>query len=237
MKTIQNHRHLERETHRSHRSPWLRAAVLGANDGIVSTASLMLGVAAATSSKTAILTAGFAGLIAGAMSMAAGEYVSVSSQLDSERADLEIEKRELAEFEKDELKELENIYVERGLSRKLAHEVAVELHKHDALVAHARDELGIEHDEMANPTQAALYSALSFASGAFLPVLAGILFVGLASSVAIVISSLLALGALGAVGANIGGGSKARAAIRVFVGGSLAMAITAAVGHLVGLNV
>lgn len=224
------------EGHKSHRAAWLRAAVLGANDGIVSTASLMLGVAAASASKQAILTAGVAGLIAGAMSMAAGEYVSVSSQRDSERADLKLEASELADNPKEELHELQDIYVQRGLQPELALQVAQQLHEHDALAAHARDELGIDHDDLAKPLQAAVSSAVSFTVGAILPVLAAIIWTGAASSWAIVIVSLLALAVSGSIGAFIGGGHRIRAALRVLVGGGLAMLITALVGHLVGTS-
>lgn len=229
-----NRAQLERELHKSHRAPWLRAAVLGANDGIVSTASLMVGVAAAASSKQAILLAGIAGLVAGALSMAAGEYVSVSSQKDSEKADLEIEKRELEHFEDEEIEELRDIYVQRGLKPALAAEVAKELHDHDALRAHARDELGIDEDNLANPWQAAWTSALSFSLGAALPILAAIGLTGGSVSFAIVTVSLAALAISGAIGAYVGGGSKTRAAVRVFIGGSAAMAITALIGKLVG---
>jgi vacuolar iron transporter family protein len=223
-----------KENHKSHRAAWLRAAVLGADDGIVSTASLMLGVAAAHSSKQAVLTAGFAGLIAGALSMAAGEYVSVSSQRDSERADLDMEARELAAYGEQELQELTNIYIERGLDQKLARKVAEQLHARDALAAHARDELGIDHEDLAKPLQAAVSSALSFASGAILPVLPALFLTGAAASWAIALISLAALGTLGAIGASVGGGSKPRAALRVFAGGGLAMLITTIVGRLIG---
>lgn len=222
------------EPHKSHRAGWLRAAVLGADDGLVSTSSLMLGVAAASSSRQAILTAGFAGLIAGALSMAAGEYVSVSSQRDSERADLEIEARALRDYADEELEELANIYVDRGLEPKLARQVAEQLHASDALAAHARDELGFDHEELARPTQAALSSAVSFAVGAILPIIAAAIFRGTASQWAIVVSTLVALAVTGSMGAAIGGGSKFKAALRVFVGGGVAMLITALVGKLVG---
>jgi len=212
----------------------LRAAVLGADDGIVSTASLMLGVAAAQSSRAVILTAGLAGLIAGALSMAAGEYVSVGSQRDSENADLEIEARELKTFADEELDELKQIYVARGLTPELAGEVARQLHDHDALAAHARDELGIDHEALSNPMQAALSSALSFAGGAALPLLAAMLFMGTSGFWAIVVVALAALSILGALGAMVGGGNRLRAATRVFVGGGLAMLVTYAVGHLIG---
>lgn len=222
------------EGHKSHRAAWLRAAVLGANDGIVSTASLILGVAAASSSKQAILTAGFAGLIAGAMSMAAGEYVSVSSQRDSERADLKLEASELAASPDEELHELQDIYVQRGLKPDLALQVAQQLHDHDALAAHARDELGIDHEDLSKPWQAAISSASSFTLGAIFPVLAALIWSGHAAIWAIVITSLVALAISGSIGAAIGGGNRIKAAARVLIGGGLAMLITALVGHLVG---
>lgn len=224
------------EEHKSQRSGWLRAAVLGVNDGIVSTSSLMLGVLAASASKTTILTAGIAGLTAGALSMAVGEYVSVSSQRDSERADIAIEKRSLANNPTQELAELASIYEGRGLDPKLAHKVAEQLHAHDAVAAHARDELGIDHEALANPIQAALASALSFSIGSLVPILAAIASSGRGSAWAIVLSSLVALAISGAVGALIGGGHKLLAASRVFLGGGAAMAITALIGHLIGSN-
>lgn len=224
------------EGHKSHRAPWLRAAVLGANDGIVSTASIMLGVAAANASTNTILTVGFASLIAGALSMAAGEYVSVSSQRDSERADLKIEAAELAQNPHDELHELQDIYVQRGLQPDLALQVAQQLHDHDALAAHARDELGIDHEDLSKPWQAAMSSALSFTVGAIVPVLAAIVWSGAASSWAIVVASLVALAISGSIGAFIGGGHRLRAALRVLIGGGLAMLITSLLGHLIGAN-
>jgi len=229
-----NHPVPRHEGHKSHRAAWLRASVLGADDGIVSTASLILGVAAANASTQTILTAGVAGLIAGALSMAAGEYVSVSSQRDSERSDLRIEAGELKAFPEEELHELEDIYMRRGLTPDLAHQVAVQLHEHDALAAHARDELGIDHESLAKPFQAAISSAASFACGALLPLLAAIIWHGAAGSWAIVITALVALCISGGIGAFIGGGSRWRAALRVLVGGGLAMLITSIVGRLVG---
>lgn len=225
-----------REEHRSHRSPWLRAAVLGANDGIISTTSIMLGVAAANTSPSVVLTAGFASLTAGAISMAVGEYVSVSSQKDSEKADLEIEKRELQHYEQEELEELEQIYIERGLSKGLAKKVAIELHEHDALAAHARDELGIDKDELSDPMQAAMSSAVSFALGASLPIIASVLAPAGHKSLVIIVAALVTLCITGAVGAYVGGGSKLIAALRVFIGGAAAMGITALIGNLVGQN-
>lgn len=229
-----NHPVPRHEGHKSHRAAWLRAAVLGADDGIVSTASLMLGVAAAHASQNTILTAGIAGLIAGALSMAAGEFVSVSSQRDSERADLRMEASELASFPKEELHELMDIYIRRGLAPELAQQVAQQLHTHDALAAHARDELGIDHTSLAKPSQAAVSSAISFACGAVLPLLAALPWHGTTGAWAIVVVSLAALGASGGIGAHIGGGARWRAALRVFVGGGLAMLITSIIGHFVG---
>jgi VIT1/CCC1 family predicted Fe2+/Mn2+ transporter len=225
--------HPEKE-HKSHRSGWLRAAVLGVDDGIVSTSSLMLGVSAAQASHSAILTAGIAGLVAGAMSMAVGEYVSVSSQRDSEKADIVMEKRSLTNNPNEELAELASIYEGRGLEPELARKVAQQLHKHDAVAAHARDELGINQEALANPLQAASASAVAFSIGAIVPILAALVSGGRASAWMIVIASLLALGISGAVGAFIGGGHRIIAASRVFFGGGAAMAITALIGHLIG---
>lgn len=222
------------DPHKSHRSNWLRAGVLGADDGIVSTASLMLGVLAASSSRSAILTAGIAGLAAGALSMAVGEYVSVSSQRDSERADIAMEKRSLEENPKEELAELAAIYERRGLDAKLARQVAAQLHEHSALDAHARDEIGIDQASLANPLQASAASAVAFSVGALVPILAAFLSKGHADGLILVIASLTALAISGAVGAFIGGGHRVRAASRVFFGGGAAMAITAFIGHLVG---
>lgn len=219
------------EQHRSHRAGWLRAAVLGVNDGIVSTASIMLGVLAANANNTAILTAGIAGLSAGALSMAVGEYVSVSSQRDSEKADIAIERQSLQDNPDAELAELTWIYEQRGLDHTLAEQVAVQLHDHDAVAAHARDELGIDHEALANPTQAALASAVAFSIGALVPIIGALIAGGAAL---IVVLSLIALGISGAIGAYIGGGHRLIAALRVFAGGGAAMAITAFIGHLVG---
>jgi VIT1/CCC1 family predicted Fe2+/Mn2+ transporter len=221
------------EEHKSHRSNWLRAAVLGVNDGIVSTASLMLGVATAHASDSTILTAGVAGLTAGALSMAVGEYVSVSSQRDSEHADIAIERRSLEANPEAELEELAHIYVHRGLEPALAKKVAKQLHDHDAEAAHVRDELGIDQETMANPMQAALASAVAFSLGALVPIIGAIV----SNGWTIVIFSLIALGISGAVGAFLGGGHRFRAASRVFVGGGLAMAMTALIGHLIGRSV
>ena len=225
-------RHLER--HRTERIGWLRAAVLGANDGIVSTASLVLGVATAEGSRAAVLVAGVAGLVAGAMSMAAGEYVSVSSQADTERADLERERSELAAGGPAEREELAGIYIERGLTPELAHQVADQFMAHDALAAHARDELGIVAAMRARPVQAALTSALSFAVGAALPL--GLLLVSAAGRMIPVVGggSLLCLGLLGGLAARVGGARTLAGAARVVFWGALAMGITAAIGSLFG---
>lgn len=222
------------ESHRSHRSNWLRAAVLGVNDGIVSTAGLMIGVVAAGSSRVTLLTAGIAGLTAGALSMAVGEYVSVSSQRDSEHADIHIERKSLADNPDEELAELAHIYEHRGLEPKLALQVATQLHDHDAEAAHLRDELGIDTGALANPLQAALASAAAFTIGAAVPIIAAVAVTNKESGWAIVIASLVALAISGGIGAYIGGGHRLRAAARVLLGGGLAMAITALIGRLVG---
>jgi VIT1/CCC1 family predicted Fe2+/Mn2+ transporter len=226
------------ESHLSHRVGWLRAGVLGANDGLVSTASLVLGVAAATPERAAILVAGVAGLVAGAMSMGAGEYVSVASQSDAEHASLDLERRELDDDPHAELDELTSIYVERGLDRDLARTVAERLTEHDALRTHARDELGITDATRARPWQAAFVSALSFTVGALLPLLVVALVAQPAGrATAIVASTLVLLAALGALGARLGGARPWRAALRVVFGGGIAMAATAAIGRLVGVAV
>lgn len=222
------------ETHRSHRAAWLRAAVLGVNDGTVSTSSIMLGVLAANASNSVILTTGVSALAAGALSMAVGEYVSVSSQKDSEREDIEIERRSLANNHDAELAELAEIYEGRGLKPKLALEVAKQLHEHDAVAAHARDELGIDHENLANPFQASVASAAAFSVGALVPIVATLIAPHSNSAFWIVLASLVALAISGAIGAIIGGGHKIRAAARVFLGGGAAMAITAFVGHIAG---
>tara|TARA_R110001592_G_scaffold146852_1_gene371064 strand:+ start:105 stop:794 length:690 start_codon:yes stop_codon:yes gene_type:complete len=226
-----------REGHLTHRVGWLRAAVLGANDGIVSTASLILGVAASGASSAAILVAGIAGLVAGAMSMAAGEYVSVSSQSDTERADLAREKQELEDTPKQELAELSAIYEQRGLDKDLAKQVAVQLTAHDALGAHARDELGISDSTTARPIQAALASALSFTVGAALPILVSVLVPMSRMMLSVSLSSLLFLGLLGALSARAGGAPMLLAARRVTFWGALAMLATAGVGTLFGVSV
>ena len=226
-------RHLEK--HRMSRIGWLRAAVLGANDGIVSTSSLILGVAASGAASRSILVAGVAGLVAGAMSMAAGEYVSVSSQADTENADLERERQELATQPEAEQAELTAIYVDRGLAPELAAQVATQLMAHDALGAHARDELSITETVTARPVQAALASAVTFALGAALPLLVVLLAPQPVLIWAVAISSLLFLALLGSLAAAAGGSPMLRAAVRVTFWGALAMALTAAVGALFGV--
>lgn len=225
-------RHAER--HYAARIGWLRAAVLGANDGIVSTASLLVGVAAAGADRTGVLVAGIAGLAAGAMSMAAGEYVSVSSQADTERADLARERRELAEDEAFERRELTEIYIGRGLEPELAAQVAAQLMAHDALGAHARDELGLTEVHSARPLQAALASAATFAIGAALPLLLAALGPHTALSWTVTVGALASLGLLGALAARAGGAGVVVGAGRVILWGALAMAATAAVGRLFG---
>jgi VIT1/CCC1 family predicted Fe2+/Mn2+ transporter len=223
------------EWHRMHRVGWLRAAVLGANDGIVSTASLILGVAAAGAAQPAIVVAGVAGLVAGAMSMAAGEYVSVSSQSDAERADLARERRELAASPDHEHEELKQIYVHRGLDGELASRVATQLMAHDALGAHARDELGISEFTTARPLQAAFASAATFAAGAALPLLLVVLLPAKALLWSVSLGSLLFLAILGSLGARAGGAPLALAAARVTFWGALAMGLTTAIGALFGV--
>lgn len=218
------------------RSGWLRAAVLGSNDAIVSTASLMMGVAAADASAHAVLVAGIAGLTAGAMSMAVGEYVSVSSQHDAEAADIAKESAELAASPQAELRELAGIYHKRGLDSELAMEVAKQLTAHDDLGAHLRDELGIEEAKRARPLQAAWISAVSFAVFALVPIAALLIAPRPAALYAISTTSLVALAALGTFGAYLGGAPRARAALRVTIGGGIAMAITAGIGHLLGVT-
>jgi len=224
-----------RERHRTQHTGWLRAAVLGANDGIVSTASLVIGVATAEAARGSVLIAGTAGLVAGAMSMAAGEYVSVSSQADAEQADLERERHELATDGENELKELTAIYVDRGLDRPLAKQVAEQLTAHDALGAHARDELGISKTLSAQPVQAALASAGTFSVGASMPLLTAIIAPVSYLVPTVAITSLLFLALLGSLGAYVGGACVKTASIRVTFWGALAMALTAGVGHLFGV--
>ncbi len=225
------------EIHMVHRIGWLRAAVLGANDGLVSTASLVVGVAAAGSGKPEVLIAGMAGLVAGAMSMAAGEYVSVSSQTDAEQADLARETRELRETPEAELDELTRIYVDRGLDEDLARKVAIQLTQRDALGAHARDELGISETVTARPIQAALVSALTFAVGAVLPLLVVLLVPEAQIAALVAASAIVGLAALGGLGASAGGAGVLRGAARVTLWGALAMAATAAVGAIFGVTV
>jgi VIT1/CCC1 family predicted Fe2+/Mn2+ transporter len=220
--------------HLSHRANWLRAAVLGANDGILSTASLVLGVAASGASSAAIVTAGAAGLVAGSLSMAAGEYVSVSSQRDSERADTHMEQRQLAEDPAGELLELAGIYERRGLPPDLARDVAQALSRRGALAAHVRDELGFTDGRRARPGQAAWSSALAFALGALLPLLAIAVSPAGARAIVCVAVTMVALAILGNVGARLGGAPQARATARVFAWGLAAMSITSAIGALVG---
>jgi VIT1/CCC1 family predicted Fe2+/Mn2+ transporter len=223
------------EHHRAHRTGWLRAAVLGANDGIVSTASLIIGVAAAGASQDSILLAGIAGLVAGAMSMAAGEYVSVSSQSDTENADLELERHSLEHDFAGEVVELAAIYETRGLESSLAREVAEQLMDHDALGAHARDEIGITGSAAARPVQAALASAGTFVVGAALPLIVANVIAGQHLIPAVAVSSLVFLAALGGLAARTGGASALIGATRVMFWGALAMALTAGVGRLVGV--
>lgn len=222
------------EPHFSGRIGWLRASVLGANDGVVSTASLVVGVAAAEAARGQILLAGVAGLVAGAMSMAAGEYVSVSSQADSEEADLRREQRELERNPENELRELARIYEHRGLDASLARQVAEQLSAHDALGAHARDELGLSEIHAARPIQAALASALAFAVGAALPLGVVVAVPREATGPLVTAASLASLAVLGAVAARAGGARVIRGASRVVLWGAVAMGLTALVGRAVG---
>lgn len=230
-------RRRHREVHRTQRSGWLRAAVLGANDGIVSTASLIVGVASSGATRSAVLTAGLAGLVAGAMSMAAGEYVSVSSQADAERADLELERRELATDLESERRELAGIYMKRGLEPTLAREVAKQLMEHDALGAHARDELGISDALRARPLQAAVTSAVTFATGAAVPLLAVLFSNATYLPYATFVTALVCLAGMGALAARAGGASPVRGSLRVVMWGTLAMLITGAIGSLFGTTI
>lgn len=225
------------EVHRSDRSGWLRATVLGANDGILSTGALLLGVISAGADRSAVLTAGLAGVVAGAGSMAMGEYVSVSSQRDTEQADRAMEARELAADPDGELAELTGIYTERGLRPELAREVAVELTRADALGTHLRDELGLTETLRARPMQAAVSSFFSFALGALVPMLAAALGATSVRGLAVTLATLVGLVALGAFGARLGGASVLRGAARVGVGGALALALTYGVGTLIGTAV
>ena len=223
--------------HRSGRAGWLRAAVLGSDDAIVSTASLMIGVAASSAPKGAILVAGVAGMVAGAMSMAVGEYVSVSSQRDAEQADIERETGELTEQPEAELRELALIYVKRGLDNELAMKVAQQLSARDRLGAHMRDELGIDQKSLARPLQAAWISAVSFAAFAVLPIAALLVAPASLRLAAIAALSLASLAALGAFGGHLGGAPIGRAALRVTLGGALAMAVTAMIGRMLGVSI
>lgn len=223
------------EHHLVHRIGWLRAAVLGANDGVVSTASLIVGVAAAGSGRPEVLIAGLAGLVAGAMSMAAGEYVSVSSQADTEAADLAREQTELASDPDGELQELTEIYVERGLEPALARNVAEQLTSRDALGSHLRDELGISEIVSAAPVQAAFVSAATFAAGAAVPLVVAALAPATDITIWVAGATLVALAGLGGLGAAAGGAGRVRGAARVLFWGALAMAATAGVGHLFGV--
>jgi len=223
------------ETHMVHRIGWLRAAVLGANDGLVSTASLVVGVAAAGSGRPEILIAGLAGLVACAMSMAAGEYVSVSSQTDAEQADIARETKELAETPEEELNELTSIYLTRGLDEALARQVAVQLTKKDALGAHVRDELGISETVVAHPIQAALVSAATFSFGAVVPLIMAALSPTAQITSVVAVTTLVALAVLGGLGASVGGAGITKGAVRVTFWGALAMAATAVVGTVFGV--
>jgi VIT1/CCC1 family predicted Fe2+/Mn2+ transporter len=224
-----------REHHRSHRAGWLRAAVLGANDGIVSTASLIIGVASADSAQESVILAGLAGLVAGAISMAAGEYVSVSSQADTERADIQLERRSLESDFDLEREELASIYEARGLEADLAQQVAQALMDHDALAAHARDEIGISEVQAARPLQAAWSSAAAFTVGAALPLMVATTTPGSTQIAMVAAASLVSLALLGGVAARAGGASVAKGAIRVTFWGVLAMTLTAFVGRLFGI--
>ncbi len=224
----------ENELHYNHRSGWLRAAVLGANDGIISTASLIIGVASANADHSNILLAGVAGLVAGAISMAAGEYVSVSSQADLEKADLEREKKALEEYHELELEELTKIYIGRGLDRELASKVAHKLTEHDALEAHARDELGISLHNKARPLQAAIASAAAFAVGAIAPVFITIISPNDKTVSTVAASTLFLLALLGTISAKAGGAPMLKAIFRVTFWGSFAMIATSIIGDLFG---
>jgi vacuolar iron transporter family protein len=225
------------EHHRSHITSWLRAAVLGANDGLLSTASLLIGVASGDASRSTLALTGSAALVAGALSMAAGEYASVASQRDAELADLEKERRALERNDRSERVELARIYEQRGLSPELARSVAAQLHAHDALGAHARDELGLDPDALAHPTQAALISAASFACGALLAVLSIVLTPGSVRIAVGVLVALAALAGLGWLSATLGGATRRRAMGRIVVLGGATMAVTALIGNIAGAAV
>ena len=228
---------LHAERHYSNRAGWLRASVLGANDGIVSTACLIIAVAAAGATRHAVVLAGISALVAGAFSMAIGEYTSVSSQRDAEQADIAKERRELAETPERELRELTRIYIDKGLSQDLAHEVAVELSRGDVLAVHMAEELGLTHETLARPTQAAASSALAFSLGALIPLLAVLAF-GWSSSARVWVpaaAALVGLAGLGAAGAAAGGAPFGRPTVRMLGLGTVAMAVVALIGHLVGV--
>ena len=225
------------EPHLSHRSNWLRASVLGANDGLISTASLMTGMAAAQPDFQTLLLTGISALVGGAISMAAGEYVSVSSQSDTEQADLEIERRELAQHPEAELAELTRIYCQRGLSPELAQQVAKQLTAHNALDAHLRDEIGLSEATSAHPLQAALASAGAFAVGAVIPLLVTLLLPNAILLPALVVSTLLGLAGLGYVSATLGGAKPLPAVGRVVIWGMIALGVTGVIGKLVGVSV
>lgn len=225
------------ENHKSHRIGWLRAAVLGANDGIISTSSLIIGIAAANIDQNHIIITGIAGLVAGAMSMAAGEYVSVSSQAETERADLTIEAKALKEHPELELEELTQIYINRGLTRDLSYQVAKQLTAHNPLEAHARDELGINSTYQAQPIQAALFSAITFSIGSFLPITITYFTPHQYLVNSITASTIIFLGMLGALAAQAGGASLIKGALRVILFGALAMLTTALIGSFFGVNV
>jgi VIT1/CCC1 family predicted Fe2+/Mn2+ transporter len=222
------------EAHLTGRGGWLRAAVLGANDGIVSTSSLVIGVASASATRSSVVVAGIAGLVAGALSMAAGEYVSVSSQRDVEEADIEIERRQLQENPDVEMAELIDIYVQRGLDRELAQKVAEQLSARDRLQAHLRDELGLHEASRARPLQAALVSAGSFASLAVFPILGFVIAPPTLRVAIVALFSLVALAVLGGLGAALGGAPRVRGAMRVLAGGGVAMAASALIGRVLG---
>jgi vacuolar iron transporter family protein len=225
------------EKHRHDRTAWLRAAVLGANDGIVSTSSLLIGVAASHASRSTLLVTGVAALSAGALAMAAGEYVSVSSQADLEKADIARESKELLDDPEHEEAELAGIYRARGLSRELSKQVAAEMHAHDALAAHVRDELGFVDGTHARPIQAALVSAAGFTTGGIIPVAIAAIATLSTRIVAIAITALILLAMSGAAAGRVGGSSSKKAAIRVLLGGGIAMAVTAIIGRIVGAAV
>ncbi|MBN8716240.1 MAG: VIT1/CCC1 transporter family protein [Pseudomonadota bacterium] len=228
--------HHHHEVHRSQNSGWLRAAVLGANDGLISTSSLVLGVAAAQAAPATILLTGIAGLAAGALSMAAGEYVSVSSQEDAELADIRMERKALEQHPEAELEELTQIYIGRGLEPALARQVAEQLTAHDVLAAHLRDEVGIHDLQRARPVQAALASAAAFTVGALPPVLLAWLWTAPGLSAVIVASTLLLLAVLGYVAERVAGGGGLKGALRVLLWGALALAVTAGIGRIFGIS-